>query len=98
MQSDERLYRRGCDITHPLFLSFLLKELLHELAALVFKDAGGNGTTGMEGVRGEVGVASLGVATAIDDTGNLTPTEGSGTHSTGFDGDVEGAVDEVFTS
>ena len=79
-------------------LSFFLKELLHELAAFLFKDTGGNNTTGMKGVGGEIGVAALGVATAIDDTGNLAPAKGSGTHGTGFDGDVEGAVGEVFAA
>ena len=79
-------------------LSFFLEELLHKLTAFLFEDASGNGTTGMEGVGGEIGVATLGVATAIDDAGNLTPSESSGTHGTGFDGDVEGAVGEVFSA
>ena len=79
-------------------LSFFLEELLHELAAFLFKDAGGNSTTGMKGVGGEIGVATLGVATAIDDAGNLAPSKSSGTHGTGFDSDIEGAVGEVFSA
>ena len=79
-------------------LSFFLEELLHELAAFVLEDASGNGTTGMEGVGGEIGVAALGIATAIDDARNLTPSEGSSTHGTGFDGDVDGAVGKVFAA
>ncbi len=79
-------------------LSFSLEEQLHELAAFFFKDAGGNGTTGMKSVGGEIGVATLGVATAIDNAGNLTPSESSGTHGAGFHGDVEGAVGEVFSA
>jgi hypothetical protein len=34
-------------------LSFVLEELLHQLAAFVFKNAGGYGATGMQGVGGE---------------------------------------------
>ncbi len=79
-------------------LSFSLEELLHKLTAFLFKDAGGNGTTGMKSVGGEIGVATLGVATAIDNAGNLTPSESSSTHGAGFHGDVEGAVGEVFAT
>ena len=55
-------------------------------------------TAGMKSMRGEVGVAALGVATTVDNAGYLTPSEGSGTHGAGFDGDVEGAVGEVFAT
>ena len=79
-------------------LSFFLEELLHKLTAFLFKDAGGNGTTGMESVGGKIGIAALGIATAKDNAWNLTPTKGSGTHSAGFDGDVEGAVGKVFAA
>lgn len=79
-------------------LSFSLEELLHKLTAFLFKDAGGNGTTGMKSVGGKIGIAALGIATAKDNAWNLTPTKGSGTHSAGFDGDVEGAVGKVFAA
>ena len=79
-------------------LSFFLEELLHELAAFLFKDACGNSTTGMKGVGGEIGVATLGIATAIDNAGNLTPSKSSSTHGAWFHGDVKGAVGEVFST
>jgi hypothetical protein len=34
-------------------LSFILEELLHQLAAFVFKNASGDCATGMQGVGGE---------------------------------------------
>ena len=79
-------------------LSFFLKELLHELAAFFFKHATRDGATRVEGMRRIVAVAALFVATAVDDAGNLTPTQGAGTHGAGFYCDVKRAVRQVFAA
>ena len=47
---------------------------------------------------GEEGVTALDVEGAVDDAGDLRPGEGSGTHGTGLDGDVEGAIGEIFAT
>ena len=80
------------------FLSLVFKELLHQLAALVFKDAGGDGATGVQGMRGIGRKAALLITTTIDDAWYLAPAEGSGTHRTGLYCDVEGTVGEVFAT
>ena len=68
------------------------------MPAFFFQNATGNRAFGMKGMGGIVVIATLLVATAIDDTGYLTPAQGSGTHGTGLYGDVEGAVGEVLAT
>ena len=43
-------------------------------------------------------ITTLGVFPAINDTGNLRPPQGSGTHGTGLHGDVEGTVGQVLAA
>ena len=81
-----------------IILSLALKEVLHELAALVFEYAASHGTFRMQGMRCIVGIATLLVATAIDNAGYLAPSQGSGTHGAGLYGDVERAVGEVLAA
>jgi len=57
----------------------LLEESLHQLAALVFKDAAFDDGLGVKGVGRQVVVASLLVGGSVDDTGYLCPADGSGT-------------------
>ena len=47
-------------------LSFVLEELLHQLAAFLLEDAGGNCTFRVQGTGGIAAVAALLVATAVD--------------------------------
>lgn len=79
-------------------LSLLFEERLHELTAFFFQYSAGNAGFGVESMWGQVVVAALFVCAAIDDTGNLCPSDGTSTHGAGFYGDVEGAVCEVFAS
>jgi hypothetical protein len=53
---------------------------LHQLAAFFFEDAASYRTFRVQGVRCIVCIATLLVATAIDDAGYLAPSQGSGTH------------------
>ena len=76
----------------------MLEEGLHQFAAVGFKDATGNDGLGVEGTGGIELVAALLVGRTIDDTGNLCPADGSGTHRAGLDGDVEGAVGEILAT
>ena len=80
------------------YLSFLLEEVLHELAALFLEDAAGDAASGVQGAGSVVGIASFLVAAAIDDAWYLAPAEGTGTHGAGLYGDVEGAVGQIFAS
>ena len=79
-------------------LSLVLEKLLHQLATFVFEDTTNGGTLGVQGVWGIHGKTTLVVVAAIDDAGNLAPTESTGTHHAGLYGDVEGAVCEVFAA
>ena len=81
-----------------LFSALLFEEGLHEFAAVGFEDAGGDRGLGMESTRGDKVIASLIILTAIDDAGDLRPSDGAGTHGAGLDGDVEGAVGEVLAT
>lgn len=44
------------------------------------------------------GIAALGIGGTIDDSVYLGPAEGSGAHHAGFDGDIEGAALEIFST
>ena len=52
----------------------------------------------MHGLRGIGMIAPLFVETAIDNAGNLCPADGTGTHHTGLDGDVERAFCEILAA
>ena len=79
-------------------LSLGFEEVLHQLAAVGFKDAGGDGSLGMEGVRCEEVIAALIIRSTIDDTGYLGPPYRTSTHGTGLHSDIEGAVSEILAT
>ena len=70
---------------------------MHELTTFVFQYTASDLTFGVQGMGRIVGVATLLVATAINNAGYLAPAQGSGTHRTGLYGNVERAVGEVFS-
>jgi hypothetical protein len=54
-------------------LSFVLEELLHQLAAFVFEDSTCDGAFGMQGMRSVNRKTAFFVTTAIDNAGYLAP-------------------------
>ena len=79
-----------------LALPTAAEEVLHQLAAVGGEDAADDGGLGVQGAGGILSVAALGVVAAVDDAGHLCPAQGSGAHGARLDGDVEGAVGQVF--
>lgn len=77
-------------------LSLVLKEVLHQLAALVLQNATSDGALGVQGMRGILMITALLVAAAIDHAGQLCPAQGSGTHRARLYGDVKRAVGQVL--
>lgn len=78
--------------------SFGLKEILHQLPTLIFHHSGSDAGLGMEGMGSIEGIAALGIGGAIDDSVYLGPAEGSSAHHARFDGDIEGAALEIFST
>ena len=81
-----------------MWSSLLLEELLHQLAALVFQNAGRDSAAGMQGLRSQQCEAALFVVAAVDDAGNLAPAKGSGTHGARLYGNIECTVGQVFAA
>ena len=71
---------------------------MHKCLAFVFEHAGGDGCFGMEDARSVGPVTAFGVGCTIHDTVYLRPADGTGAHRTGFDGDIEGRIGDVFAA
>lgn len=71
---------------------------MHQLAAFFFQDAAYAFCLGVKGARGVETEAALGIGGAVDDAGQLGPSDGTGTHGARLHGDVERAVTEVFAA
>ena len=76
----------------------LFKKLLHEGSAFLLEDAGGDAALGMEGTRGKTAKAALLVGAAIHYAPNLGPTDSTGAHDAGFDGDIERGIGHVLST
>ena len=77
-------------------LATRLEEVQHELTALVFKNTTDDFCLRVHRPRSVFVITTLLVGRTIDDTGDLRPANGTGTHRTGFDGDVERTLRQVF--
>ncbi len=77
-------------------LATRLEEVQHKLTALVFKDTTDDFCLRVHRPRSVFVVATLLVGRAIDDTWDLRPADGTRTHRTGLDSNVEGTLRQVF--
>ncbi len=77
------------------------EEIFHQLAAFLFEYAKGHNGLGMQRcplgsiVREET---SFSIRCTVDDSPYMRPTQGSGTHRTRFDGDIQRAVRQILSS
>lgn len=62
------------------------------------EDTGGDSGLRMQAIWSQFTITFFRVTCTIDDAGDLTPTQGTGTHDTWFKCDVYCAVGKIFTS
>ena len=75
-------------ILKSVFSTFVPEEVLHQLSAFLLQNTANDAAFGMQGMRSMVRIAPFFVTTAIDDAGNLAPSQGPGTHHAGLNSDV----------
>ena len=73
-----------------------LEKILHQLPTFFLKDATNDDSLGMHSLWRIVMIAALLIHSPIDNTRNLCPSDGSGTHRTGLYGDIQCTVSQVF--
>ena len=80
------------------YLPFLSEKVFHQLGTFVSQYASSDGAARMEGLGGKALEAALFVRCTIDESPQLAPTDGTGTHDAGFDRDVERTAVEILAA
>ena len=81
-----------------VFLSFFLKKVGHQLCTFVGEHTALHHSAFVERLWAESVIAAFVVGGAVHHASNLAPSQRASAHQARFNGDVDGAVNQIFSA